>query len=598
MPWSLHVVVGSRDIGTFEVRSDRDVVIGRDSGSDIVIPDRSVSRQHCHARRVPDGIELEDLDSANGLYTGGDTHQSVVLKEGEVCNLGMARVSVKRTRTNHTGMIPISGLLDSLAADSSGIDIGGLGSDVDAAFPPDQPPSGVLRRPGGTKTSNVASGGHKSSSDSFASASSIGSQRSKYDALEKDRLAILIETSKSLGQSTDLDQLLSRIMDHLFEILPVKRAVIALTDDGENFSARAVRPQLEDDALEEGMSAFASQAILKKVVAAQKGEIIKDAMGDQKLNANQSIIMTNIRAAICVPILANNRALGAIYADFPGKARLYTENDLSFLTAFASISAVSLENARMVRQLRDDEKLKRDLEIAAEIQQGILPDEVFDFPGIELDWAYWPSRLVGGDFYDVLELDDGKIVVVLGDVSGKSIPAAIYMARTISVMRAVIQAGNSAGDVLSKTNGLLSDSGERQLFATAFVMIIDPTNRKVEWSNAGHNPVLVRDPDDGSILELDSVGPPLGIFEPRSYESNDLVLKQGSFVTLYTDGLPEARNIEGEEYGLERVKALIARHIDKPVSEITKEMIGVVERHTANSTYVRDDVAILNIRFL
>ncbi|MCA9319751.1 MAG: SpoIIE family protein phosphatase [Planctomycetes bacterium] len=553
------------------------MIVGRDTSSDIVVPDRSVSRRHCQVQLRDGGVELVDLDSANGLFTGGRLQKRVLLREGEQCNLGTARLQVRRTSTNHTGMIPIGGLLDGLMSPPSSESH--LGSEVDRAFPP-------LVKPISSRSAN------ESSSDSLMSSSP--GQRSKYAELERDRLAILIETGKSLGQSTDLEQLLNRIMDHLFEILPVCRAVIALTDDGEHFSARCVRPEADS----EEMSNIASQSILKQVVSTQEGIIIEDAALDQKLRSNQSIVFSNIRAAVCAPILANNRALGAIYADYPGRARLYTHADLDFLTAFASIAAVSLENARMMRALRNDERLKRDLEIAAEIQLGILPDEEFEFEGLEIDWAYWPCQQVGGDFYDVIKLSGGRIAVLLGDVSGKSVPAALYMARTLSFLRAVVNDSCTPGEAMTRTNHLLGDSSERVLFATTFLMIIDLKERQLTWSNAGHNPVLIRDPETGVFQTLDAHGLPLGIDSDFVYQTQTTQLPSGSYITLYTDGMTEARDRSGLEFGIEKVKTLVQEHLQHSVAQTTKAMIKAIEVHTLGSPYRRDDVAILNIRVL
>ena len=594
MPWTIHVMIGTREIGAYPVDEQKELVIGRDGGCSIVVNDRSVSRRHCTARKVEGGIELVDLGAANGLYFGGRLLKRVVLREGDQCNLGMARLIVRRSGTNHTGMIPVGGLLESLNTSSSSSSSGGTASAVESSFPGRElgSESGIAFLRGAVPPSSSSGRANDPSSESLSS--SFAGRRREYEALEKDRLAILIETGKSLGQSTDLEHLLNKVMDHLFEILPVCRAAIALTEDGENFEARCVRPVAQS----EEISHHASKNILRQVVQSHQGVIIEDAALDQKLRSNQSVILSNIRAAVCVPILANNRCLGAIYADYPGRARLYTNADLDFLTAFASIAAISLENARMMRQLRDDERLKRDLEIAAEIQQGILPNEAFEFDGLEIDWAYWPSLQIGGDFYDVIPVEGGRIAVILGDVSGKSVPAALYMARTLSFLRATLMSSQTPGEVLTRTNFLLGDSAERVLLSTTFVMIIDPKSRQIQWSNAGHNPALVRNPLTGDFLLLDANGPPLGFSDDQEYPTEHLEVGPGTMISLYTDGLTEVRDLSGEFFGIERVQDLVSRHADRPVTETTKSMISAIELHSKGSSKHRDDVAIVNIRVL
>ncbi|MCB9833620.1 MAG: SpoIIE family protein phosphatase [Planctomycetes bacterium] len=562
-----------------EIRSGDDLVIGRDSGCDIVIPDRSVSRRHCRVKLSGHTVEFSDMGSANGLFAHGQLAQRVLLNDGEVVSLGTARIIVQRT-TNQTGMIPITGLFETVSPSSDpefGADVSSWGESSSSAGPSSVSDS-IVRDP----------------SESSISSSQLATNKREYQKLERERMALLIETGKSLAQSADLEELLDRIVDHLFQALAVRRAVIALTEDGTEFVARKVMPSKETEEL----SSIASQSIMRRVAAQGCGEIINDAVNDQKLNSNMSIVISNIRAAICTPILFNNRCLGAIYADYPGRARLYTPADLDFLTAFASIAAVSLENARMVNQLRKQERINRDLEVAAEIQKGLLPNEVQEFEGVEIDWAYWPSLTVGGDFFDVIELDDGRIAALLGDVSGKSVPAALYMARTLSILRATISSAGSPGEAMTRTNNLLGETEGRVLFATTFLMILSPDRRRIEWTSAGHNPVLIRDLANGLIRRLDAESPPLGVVPGIEYETYVTEVDPGAFISIYTDGMPEARDRGGVEFGIPKVESLIHDHHGGPASDATKAMISSIQKHIIDSPYIRDDVCILNLRIL
>ena len=254
-----------------------------------------------------------------------------------------------------------------------------------------------------------------------------------YKSLEKDRLALLIEAGKSLTGALEVEEVLARIMNHLFQILPVKRAAIALLEPDGTLKPRLVRPESEHHEL----SSACSQHIIQKVLDSRTPAIIDDAAADDALNRAQSIVQSNIRAAICAPLSAQSRVLGALYADYPGRARLYRQSDLDFFGAFAGIAAVALENARLQEDARERAKLQRDLEIAGEIQLGLLPDDSFAHPGVEIDWTYRPSKQIGGDFYDCMPLDEDRLAMVLGDVSGKSVAAALFMARTMSFLRSL-----------------------------------------------------------------------------------------------------------------------------------------------------------------
>lgn len=602
MGYKLQVIVQGRLAETHELEEHSEYVVGRSPPCDILVDDKSVSRRHCSVKIVADGVEFTDLNSANGLYVGGVQKKRVIMRDGgEPVNIGMAQLRVVKA-SNHTGMIPVTGLIDGFPSevDSQSEGSSGFGLWGKSPAPRGQGvASGAPSAPRPVEPVGHSMFGGPPSEAENPNMTRVGGT-SDYRGLARERLAFLIDAAKGLAQTTEIEQLLNSILDHVFHFMKVKRAVVALTEDGELFFARAMRPQAES----EDLSNVASQGILKRVFSSRQGVIIEDASLDRALKMNLSIVASNIKAAICVPILANQTCYGTIYADYPGFARLYTPEDLEFMTAFASIAALSIENHRMVARLRDDERLKRDLEIAEEIQKGLLPNESFNIPGLEIDWAYWPSYHVGGDFYDVIELDDGRVAVLIGDVSGKSIPAALYMARTLSFMRAIVRKVSDSehptdpGTALSRVNELLGESGERQVFATATMLLIEPMTGKILWSNAGHNPTLVWSPDDMSTIKLDADGFPLGVDSTFVYKTNEITVKPGTIISLYTDGLVEARNTAGKEFGIDNVTRILAAHVDHPVSSATKAMLKTVERHLALSPYRRDDVAIVNIRML
>jgi phosphoserine phosphatase RsbU/P len=586
MAFRIHIYVDGKETGVQEIRPGDRFVVGRESTNDVVILDRSVSRKHCELAHVDEGVEVQDLGSANGVYYEGEPRTKMVLRDGDQITLGMARIRISNAST-HTGMIPITGLADALSSSESSSSGGGLGlsSDIGEA----DSSSGFLTGP------NVPYIFRDLDRKPEAVPESSISEHSQYREIGKDRLLPLLELAKDLGQSLDLEVILNRMLDYLFELLAVKRAVIALTDDGETFSARVTRPAADM----ESMSDIASQGVLKQVVASRTGRIIEDASLDQVLRSNMSVVVSNIRAAVCAPIIVGDKCFGAIYADFPGRPRLYRQTDLDFLTAFASIAGVSLVNARMTEQIRKNDRVKRDLEIAAEIQQGILPREAFEIPGLDIDWAYKPTLHVGGDFYDVIELDRDRVALIIGDVSGKSVPAALYMSRTISILRATVSDSRTPGEVLTRTNQLLgSIDSDRVIFATAMVCIIDLEKQKLTWSSAGHNPALLRDTATGEVFMMDG-GPEdrfLGLFGDHEYGTFETPIHSGHFLTLYTDGLVEVRNREGEELGLTRVNEIVAEHADGDVGAVTRAMIAEIDLHHEGATSMVDDVAILNVR--
>jgi phosphoserine phosphatase RsbU/P len=550
--WSIPVPGRDGDRSTYDLPPGKELVIGRDPTADVVLSERSVSRRHCRVAAGPAGIDVTDLNSANGTWVSGKQIDRTRLKSGESLLIGNVRVTVA-LREGPTGMV---GLVD----DSSQV------SDSDA-------------------TTSSSSGGRPSLLDL---------SRAAYGGLEKERLALLIEAGKSLSTAGGSQQVVERIMDHLFQILPVKRAALVLSGPDGRLSARSMRPAVEAGEL----SQMCSRHIVQQVMDDKKPRIVEDASLDSALNQAHSILFMNVRAAICAPLLAQDRAIGAIYADYPGKAKLYSQSDLDFFGAFGGIAAVALENSRLEEEARDRMRLQRDLEIAAELQRGLLPTAAFNHPALDIDWAYRPSRLVGGDFYDCVTLDDGRVVLTLGDVSGKSIGAALYMARVMSFLRASLADDPTPGRVLEKTNALLADGRDPDVatFATAAFLLVDAAEGTIRWASAGHNPVLVYSPDTATFEDLGATGPPLGVVPDVPFFERSCLLPKGASVLLYSDGLVEARDKTGAFFGLDNVKTIVERVHERGPKELSLSLLSAVEAHWADSEYIKDDFALLAAR--
>jgi serine phosphatase RsbU (regulator of sigma subunit) len=548
--WTLQVVLGKSESGRHELGVGAELVIGRDPTSDIIVPERSVSRRHCRVVGTALGVEVHDLSSANGVWVGGRQVTVATLASGSEMQIGPARIRVIR-RDGQTGMIP--------------------------------PIS-----PGESETMNRAS----TSSSVSDSSSRLDARHGAYRTLEKDRLALLIEAGKSLTGALEVEEVLARIMNHLFQILPVRRAAIALIEPDGTLKPRLVRPEAEHHEL----STACSQHIIQKVLDSQTPAIIDDAAADDALAGARSIVQSNIRAAICAPLSAQTRVLGALYADYPGRARLYRQSDLDFFGAFAGIAAVALENARLQRVARERALLQRDLEIAGEIQLGLLPDDSFTHPGVEIDWTYRPSKQVGGDFYDCTAVDGGRLAMVLGDVSGKSIAAALFMARTMSFLRSLVREDPSPASVLTECNKLLGSRADRVMFATACYLLVDPSRREGRFASAGHNPMLIYDHGAGAFTECGATGPPLGVGEDTVYSESTIAIPSGALAVLYTDGIVEARNKEGAFFGLPALKELVRKHANGTPHDVTAAVLRAVEEHWSDSAHLRDDFALMVAR--
>jgi predicted ester cyclase len=210
------------------------------------------------------------------------------------------------------------------------------------------------------------------------------------------------------------------------------------------------------------------------------------------------------------------------------------------------------------REIRERERVEQDLRVARSIQQASLPKEVPKLERWQITPFYRPAREVGGDFYDFFELDDGRLGLVVGDATGKGVPAALVMSSARSMLRAVTQASNSPGDVLRRVNDPLVNDIPANMFVTCFYAILDPENGSLTYSNAGHDiPYLYR---NGDAEELRARGMPLGLMPGMSYEEKEIELFDGESALFYSDGLVEAHDPKGEMFGFPRLRALVAEH--------------------------------------
>src|SRR5215218_8955567 len=218
-----------------------------------------------------------------------------------------------------------------------------------------------------------------------------------------------------------------------------------------------------------------------------------------------------------------------------------------------------LRGVRLEQEIRERERIGQELRLARSIQQASLPKEVPTIEGWQISPYYQPAREVGGDFYDFHLLSEGHVGLVVGDATGKGVPAALVMSSTRSMLRALARASNSPGEVLEQVNDLLVTDIPANMFVTCFYAILDPESGRLRYSNAGHDlPYLHR--SRGEAEELRARGMPLGLMPAMSYEEKEIVLEEGEAALFYTDGLVEAHSPEGKMFGFPRLRALIAEH--------------------------------------
>ena len=281
-----------------------------------------------------------------------------------------------------------------------------------------------------------------------------------------------------------------------------------------------------------------------------------------------------------------------------GREWTFTHIDIHRIVGGKIVEEWSAKSASPFLEMLDQERhqrelLEQELEVARRIQQASLPKEMPTLEEWQITPYYQPAREVGGDFYDFLDLADGRLGVVVGDATGKGVPAALMMASTRSTLRAVAQASQSPGDALRRVNDPLATDIPQNMFVTCFYAILDPKSGTLSYANAGHDlPYLYH---GGDCQELRARGMPLGLMPKMSYEENEMVLDSGETALFYSDGLVEAHDPEGEMFGFPRLRALIAQHgaEERSLGEFLMEELYTF---VGDGWEQEDDITLLTLR--
>ncbi|MBI2376292.1 MAG: SpoIIE family protein phosphatase [Deltaproteobacteria bacterium] len=367
-----------------------------------------------------------------------------------------------------------------------------------------------------------------------------------------ERLSTVLKVAKAIEGVLDLDQLLPEVVVRILEVFKgADRAVVLFLDEDKNLVPRAMRQR--DSELVDGIAV--SNTIIAGAIERRKAILTHDAMSDERFEAGLSVSNLRIRAAMCAPLLFRGEALGALYVSSPMLAS-FNDPDLELLAAVASQVALAVGNAKLHEELLKRQRLDRDLELAERIQKSFLPRRLPELPGFSFGSWYDPAFQIGGDFYDFLELRDGRCGIVIGDVAGKGVSAALYMARLMRDLHAVATSDPDPGHVLERLNATVLDSGQDDLFVTMLYAVLDPKTGHLRFANAGHMPPLIR---TGSGVELREAvsGLPLGVMPDTPFGTDGVDLSAGDAILLFTDGLVEAMNDAREMYGMDRLKTTL-----------------------------------------
>ncbi|HTG86543.1 MAG TPA: GAF domain-containing SpoIIE family protein phosphatase [Pyrinomonadaceae bacterium] len=420
-----------------------------------------------------------------------------------------------------------------------------------------------------------------------------------------DKLRMLLDITQRISRSLDLQEVLNLVMDTLDSLIPYDAAGIFLIDcvdknevpegevpEGEepcSFKAEAVRgydiEELYDLHLKLGEGFLGSVALTGKPI------ISNDVRNDPVyVNARD-----RTRSEMVAPIISNDEVIGCFDLE-SDELNAYGNDDLEVLMLLASQVAIIIDKVELHEQLIEKKRLQGQLEVARQVQLELLPPNDPQLSGYDISAYNFPTEEVSGDYYDWVRIYEDQIGIVIADVSGKGVPAAILMAFLRASLRAASQIGYATNISMAKVNSLLWESIERNQFVTAFYGILDATNKTLSFSNAGHNwPILIK--AGGEIRFLDEGEQPLGMFQHTRYHQYHVLLEPGDVLVLYTDGASEAESPGGEEFGRERLVEAVKNSLDKPAREMIASIQMAVLEWTA-SAGANDDVTFFVIKAL
>src|ERR1041384_3547856 len=539
------------------------ITLGRSARNDLCIPDPFASRVHAEVRREGEEYYLQDLGSANGtLYNGDTVAGTIPLAPGGRIQIGETEI-VFDDGSYHSGMGA------TMITDNSSTSL---------------PEATIALASGDRTTSRLleAIEGARSKPDISAA---------EQAAREGDLLALISKVGITLLSSSTLEQTLEQIVSLVFEAVPADRCLLMMRDDA-NQELKVAVARLRDR-VGEGGEIRVSRNVMDEVVIRGKSVLTSDAQHDPRF-ASGTVVLQGVRSVLAVPLGVSEGVFGIIYADSPIAEGRFTEDHLKVLPPLASVAAIRVENARLVEARLQQERLERELQLAMEIQQRFQPAAPPLVRGYEIQGISFPCYEIGGDYYDFIKREDGRLIIALGDVSGKGTAAALLMSSLHAAIHAQSASHNSLVATISAVNRYLADNIPANRFVTLFYAELDPESGALSFLNAGHNPPLIVH-SAGTVEQLASGGLPLGIKPDAEYREGRTQLQHGDVLVIYSDG--DARRVSptGEEFGATRLYEVVSRNIEASAAGIRDRIESSLTKF-AQGTSAADDITLVIVK--
>ncbi|MFQ5498785.1 MAG: SpoIIE family protein phosphatase [Candidatus Zixiibacteriota bacterium] len=399
------------------------------------------------------------------------------------------------------------------------------------------------------------------------------------EALEKH---LLYEIGMKLSGRLQLDEVLSEIMHSLKQAVAYDAGGVFLISP-DNSEIGSIYTAGYDPNLKADLQLKIGQGLIGNVARSGETVVVADVTSDHRyVNARRST-----RSELVAPMQLDGRIIGVFNLE-SDELNAYDSSDAALIEAFASQAAISIERAHLHQQILSGEKLQQQLSVAREIQSSFLPLDDPTIDGYDVSGRNIPSGEVGGDYYDFIEIVGGQTGIAVGDVSGKGVAAALIMASFRASLIAEIRNNYSIRTICSKVNDLVYESVSPGSFVTAVYGVLDSKNNIFTFANCGHNlPVLLR--ASGDVFFLEEGGQLLGVVPGAAYEERPIFLDVGDIICIYTDGVTEVFDEDGNEFGCERLVDLLRANRQKSTKEMQETILASI-RQFATPDHAFDDI--------
>tara|TARA_R110002049_G_scaffold309268_1_gene519543 strand:- start:59368 stop:61221 length:1854 start_codon:yes stop_codon:yes gene_type:complete len=532
----------------FELNDD-ETTMGRHPDCDLVLDAGAVSRYHARIVRRNDEFVVEDSGSRNGTFLNGQLlNRPEKLREGD------------RIRISDVDIVFHHDAVPAFAGGGSSAEMTFDGSNFGILMVDDH----------GSDSTLDPKVEYRRSADGL-----------KMTATPEAKLEALMRINTNLSNALALDEVLPNVLNSLFDIFPAAdRGFVVMQDAEGQLTPRWVKTRQAVDSTE---TVRISRTIIRQVMDSGEAILSLDASEDSRFDSSESIADFSIRSMVCAPLCdGEGKAFGALQIDSTQGRGQFRDDDVDLLTGVATQAGIVINNARMHEQALVQREVEQDLKLATDVQKAFLPQTQPDAVGFDVCSFYQAANHIGGDYFDYIHLADGRVGVIVADVVGHGVAAAMFMAKLSAETRFCLASIPDLAQAVEKLNDRMSGLHVDR-FVTLVMMVIDPKRDTVSIVNAGHMPPIVRSGKDGSISEPggDESGLPIAIDTGMEYESVDIPFHTGDIAVLYTDGINEAMNAADEEFGMERVRELTAAGGD--ANDVTDRIVSAVRKHIGSA---------------